>query len=245
MVATKDSDTYRWVATAGGGNVPSEIGASSLFGPLGRFPETPKIGQRRGIDATPQQQPQPVPWRRELQEGNGRSESPALSLFSGEMPPKSPQFEDVSAQDIFDCRETMRRYRTTRPGVRKYSWKENGEESPVPLLEDEMPPQSPFFADISAQDIAECRETVRRYRTARPSVSRYSWKDDDGPEQLLEDETPPHSPFFADVSAQDIAEYRETIRQARASFSSTTTRQRSTWCASKTEPLFRKLICVH
>ncbi|KAJ2079935.1 hypothetical protein H4R24_003431 [Coemansia sp. RSA 988] len=247
MAATKGSDTYRWVTTAGNVNAPSEIGTSALFGPLGSFPETPAIGQRRGIDAISQQQQksQPVPWRRDLQEGNGRSESPALSLFSGEMPPQSPQFEDVSAQDIFECRETMRRYRTTRPNTRLYSWKERGEESPVPLLEDEMPPQSPFFADISAQDIIDCRETMRRYRTERPSASRYSWEKEDRQEQLLEDEMPPHSPFFADISAQDIAEYRETIHKARASFSSATTWQRSTWCAPRTEPLFRKLICVH
>ncbi|KAJ2608369.1 hypothetical protein H4S08_004477 [Coemansia sp. RSA 1365] len=239
-MATTEGDTYRWVATAGSGNDSEELGASALFGPIGRLSETPAIGPRHGIGATQQQQ-QSVPWRRDLQENSVRAESPALSLFSGEMPPQSPQFEDVSAQDIFECRETMQRYWKTRPSNPRHTWAEKGRESPLPLLDDEMPPQSPFFADISPQDIIECRETMRRYWTPRQNFSKYTSEKNDTSNELLEDEMPPHSPFFSDVSAQDIANYRETIRQARASFSCTTTRQRSTWCAPKTEPLFPTL----
>ncbi|KAJ2709317.1 hypothetical protein H4R19_004314, partial [Coemansia spiralis] len=99
-------------------------------------------------------------------EARFRSASPALSLLNGEQPPQSPHFADISAWDLAEYRRTVRQYRVSRGSGSGGSG--SGSELAVPgLLGNEMPPQSPLFADVPRRDIEGYRETIRKAKLAR------------------------------------------------------------------------------
>ncbi|KAJ1840316.1 hypothetical protein LPJ70_004706, partial [Coemansia sp. RSA 2708] len=100
---------------------------------------------------------------------------PASSLLEDEMPPQSPLFATVPARELAGYHESMQQLRKTRRNTmtevqRKGSWDDERR-----LLEDEMPPQSPFFGD---KDLAGYHESMRRLRQARRSTlgaQRATW----------------------------------------------------------------------
>ncbi|KAJ2161166.1 hypothetical protein GGF46_001678 [Coemansia sp. RSA 552] len=99
------------------------------------------------------------------------------------------------------------------------------------LLENEDPPQSPLFAGISSEAFAQYDESMRRLRKSRRNTMHQMSPTQQPSTEFLGGEMPPPSPFFADVSSSEIAEVRESIRQAKISRRNTLTGQRSTWCA--------------
>ncbi|KAJ2760418.1 hypothetical protein IWQ56_005489, partial [Coemansia nantahalensis] len=106
-------------------------------------------------------------------EARFRSASPALSLVNGELPPQSPHFADISAREITEYRRTVRQYQSSRgtggggSGLRVPS----DQAAAAGLLGDEMPPQSPLFADVPRCDIEGHRETIRKAKLARRNTT--------------------------------------------------------------------------